>query len=64
MPSILHHKKDGDLIGHGPDGGEGNGGGETEKLGHRVEEPEEAILLDQRLADKSKDRVVLHTYQI
>lgn len=39
VPGILHHEKDGDLIGHGPHGGEGNGGGETEELSHRVEEP-------------------------
>lgn len=56
VPGVLHHKKYGDLISHGPDGGEGNGGGETEELGHRVEEPEEAISLDQRLATKAKSK--------
>lgn len=39
MPGVLHHKEDRNLIGHSPERGKGNRGGQTEKLGHRVKEP-------------------------
>lgn len=40
MPGIFHHEENGNLIGHGPERREGNGGSEAEILSHRVEEPE------------------------
>ena len=40
VPSIFKDEEDGDLVGHGEDGGEGNGGLEAEVLGHGVEEPD------------------------
>lgn len=43
VPGILHHKEDGDLVCHGPEGGEGNRGGESAELSHGVEEPAFAL---------------------
>lgn len=40
VPGVLEHEEDGDLIGHGPDGGEGNGGREAAVLRHGVEAPD------------------------
>lgn len=40
VPRVLEHEEDGDLVGHGEEGGEGDGGCQAEVLGHRVEEPD------------------------
>nr|POF04014.1 hypothetical protein CFP56_21770 [Quercus suber] len=40
VPCIFEHEKDGDLVGHGENGREGNGRLEPKILGHRVEEPD------------------------
>jgi hypothetical protein len=40
VPRVLHDEEDGDLVGHGEQGGEGHGGGETAELGEGVEEPD------------------------
>ena len=45
VPSILHHKEDGNLVGHSPKGGEGNRGREPEELGHRVKQPKKRIFV-------------------
>lgn len=39
VPCILHNEEDCDLVGHRPDGWEGNRGSETEVLSHGVEQP-------------------------
>lgn len=43
MPCILQHKEDRDLICHGQERWEGYAGGEPEKLGHRMEEPDSVL---------------------
>ena len=45
VPGVFHDEEDGDLVGHGPDGGEGDGGREAEVLCHRVEEPIRVLLV-------------------
>jgi hypothetical protein len=40
VPCVLHDEEDGDLVGHGEEGGEGHGGAETAELGEGVEEPD------------------------
>lgn len=39
VPGVLHHKENGDLVGHSPEGRKWNRGREAEELGHRMEEP-------------------------
>ena len=39
VPRILDHKKDRDLIRHRKKGRKGHAGGKSEKLGHRMEQP-------------------------
>ena len=40
MPCVFHDKKDGDLVGHGEEGGEGNSGRKAAILSQRMEEPD------------------------
>lgn len=40
VPCVFHDEEDGDLVGHGEEGGEGHSGGEAAELGERVEEPD------------------------
>ena len=46
VPRVFHDEEDGDLGGHGPDGGEGYRGGEAEVLRYGVEEPDRVSLWD------------------
>lgn len=39
VPGVFHDEEDGDLVGHGPDGGEGHGSLEAKVLSHRMEQP-------------------------
>lgn len=40
VPGVFEDEEDGDLVGHGPDGGEGNTGLKAAVLRHGVEEPD------------------------
>lgn len=46
VPRVFHDEEDGDLGCHGPEGGEGDRGGETEVLRHWVEKPDRVSLWD------------------
>lgn len=45
VPSVLHHEKDCDLIGHCPERGKGNRRGQTTELCHGVEKPAGSVSL-------------------
>lgn len=40
VPGVLEHEEDGDLVGHGKEGWEGDAGGEATELREGVEEPD------------------------
>lgn len=43
VPGVFHDEEDGDLVGHGPQGGERNGSLEAAELGHGMEEPIDSV---------------------
>lgn len=57
VPGVLEYEEDCDLVGHGPDGGEGDGGCETAVLGHRVEAPD-LRELDGEVGDEDEFRAL------